>query len=59
MQSKQTRPTKNNTSIKRGFKKGTGFGSRIANTRNTENGTIVEKAHLSRDLDFHTQRLYA
>jgi hypothetical protein len=36
-----------------------GFGSRNANTRNTENGTIVEKAHLSSDLYYNTKRLCA
>jgi hypothetical protein len=41
------------------LKKRIGFDSRNANTRNTENGTIVEKAHLSRDLDYNTQRLCA
>jgi hypothetical protein len=30
-----------------------------ANTRNAENRTIVEKVHLSRDLYYNTQRLYA
>jgi hypothetical protein len=50
MQSRQTRTTKNNTPIKKRLQKRIGFGSRNANARNTKNGTIVEKTHLSRDL---------
>jgi hypothetical protein len=41
--------------IQERLKKRTGFGSRIANARNAENGTIVEKAHLSRDLNYNTK----
>jgi hypothetical protein len=41
------------------LKKRTRFGSMNANARNTENGTIVEKVHLSRDLYYNTQRPYA
>jgi hypothetical protein len=57
MQSKQTRTTKNNTPIKERLKKKIGFVSRNANARNAKNGTIVEKTHLSRDLNYNTQKL--
>jgi hypothetical protein len=59
MQSRQTRTTKNNTPIKKRLKKRTGFGSTNVNARSAKNGTIIEKAHLSRDLYYNTQRLYA
>jgi hypothetical protein len=57
MQGRQTRTINNNTPIKKRLKKRIGFGSRNTNTRNTKNGTIVEKAHLLRDLDYNTQKL--
>jgi hypothetical protein len=50
-----TRTTKNNTPIKKRLKRRKEFGSRIANAANAKNGTIVEKAHLSRDLNYNTQ----
>jgi ribosome-binding factor A len=55
MQSRQTRTTTNNTPIKKRLKKRIRLGSRIANARNSRNKTIVEKVHLSRDLDYKTQ----
>jgi hypothetical protein len=55
MQSRQTRIIKNNTPIKKRLKKRIVFGSRNANARNAKNGTTVEKAHLSRDLNYITQ----
>jgi hypothetical protein len=55
MQSRQTRTTKNNTPIKKRLKKRIVFGSRNANAGNAKNGTIVEKAHLSRGLNYITQ----
>jgi hypothetical protein len=37
------------------LRKRTGFGSRNANARNAENETIIEKAHLSINLDYNMQ----
>jgi hypothetical protein len=57
MQSKQTRTTKKNTPIKRGFKREQGLvlGMQMQETLKTE---LSLKRHLLRDLDYNTQRLY-
>jgi hypothetical protein len=57
MQSRQTRTTKNNTPIKKGLKKRTRFGSKIANARNTKSGT-TERFGLSQTRASHVLGIF-
>jgi hypothetical protein len=59
MQSRQTRTTKNNTPYKEGLKSEQGSVLGTQTQENADNGTIVEKVHLSRDLYYNTQGIYA